>query len=137
MRAFGIYLVGWLALIFGLIGLVLPVIPGVALLIIAAGCFAKTSGRMYAAMLRIPVVGGHVRAYHDSGGLAPEVKTFSVLAVMGSVAWALGFVVKEGLLRVFVLVLGLAVILRILLIPTTPRQRERFVRMLPAPVRRG
>jgi uncharacterized protein len=120
-----LYITGWLALVLGAIGLILPLIPGAPLLLVAAWCFARSSAAMHARMRRMPLIGGYLDDMEAGRGLAPEIKLVSVAALMGWIVLAAGVILKEGVLRILVLVLGFGAILQILLMPTA----ERRIRM--------
>jgi uncharacterized membrane protein YbaN (DUF454 family) len=117
-----LYITGWLSLILGAIGLILPLIPGAPLLLVAAWCFSRSSESMHARIRRMPLVGDYLDDMEAGRGLAPEIKLVSVAALMAWIVIAAGIVLKEGLLRILIVVMGLGAILQILLMPTAERR---------------
>lgn len=69
----------WLALGFlfvalGFIGALLPLMPTTIFLILAAGCFARSSPRFEAWLLDHPRFGPTLRAWREDGAIGPRAK---------------------------------------------------------------
>lgn len=79
-------LAGYLFLGLGLLGAVLPVLPTTPFLLVAAGCFAKSSPRLHRWLLSHPVFGPPIRNWEDNGAISRPAKRLAV----GSMAavWA-------------------------------------------------
>jgi uncharacterized membrane protein YbaN (DUF454 family) len=58
----------------GIVGLILPVMPGTVFLIMAAACFARGSPRLEAWLLNHPQLGPSVVAWRRDGAIAPRAK---------------------------------------------------------------
>ena len=65
---------GFACLGIGAVGTVLPVLPGVPLLLVSAFCFAKASDRVHAWFARTKLYEDHVAAYMRRGGLTRKTK---------------------------------------------------------------
>jgi len=86
------YLVaGWLSLGLGAIGAVLPLLPTVPFVILAAFCFARSSPRLEAWLVGHPVFGRHIVAWRDHGAISRKGKVAATLAFAVSIALALAF----------------------------------------------
>ncbi|MDP5278703.1 YbaN family protein [Sphingomonas sp. DG1-23] len=75
----------WLALgllfvVLGFIGALVPLMPTTIFLILAAGCFARSSPRLEAWLLGHPRFGQTLRAWQEEGAIGPRAK---VLACTG------------------------------------------------------
>ena len=81
---------GWIAMLAGLIGLALPLIPTVPFMILAAFCFARGNPAIEARLLTHPQIGPHIRAWRERGAISRRGKfaaigAFSASAIMGFV----------------------------------------------------
>lgn len=65
---------GFVCLGIGAVGTVLPVLPGVPLLLVSAFCFAKASDRIHAWFAKTALYQNHVEGYLRRGGLTRKAK---------------------------------------------------------------
>ncbi len=65
---------GWILTAIGVIGLVLPLMPGTIFLIAAAWCFSRSSPRFEAWLIGHPKLGPQVVAWRRSGAIARRTK---------------------------------------------------------------
>lgn len=80
MRAF--WLIGGLAsVVLGLIGVLLPVMPTVPFMLLAAFCFARSSPRLDAWLSGHPVFGPHVRAWREKGAAPRRAKKLAIFGM--------------------------------------------------------
>ena len=123
--------VGTAALVVGLIGIFLPVLPTTPFLLVTAACYARTSTRLYAWLLGQPSVGPIVAEWRRSRSLPPGVKT-RALVVM-AVTFAISIVLVDSLLlRVGLVGTGAILATFLYRIPTAQPER-RSVTMEAAP----
>ena len=71
-------LAGYLFLGLGLLGAVLPVLPTTPFLLVAAGCFAKSSPRLHRWLLGHPVFGPPIRNWEENGAISRPAKRLAV-----------------------------------------------------------
>ena len=114
--------VGTAALIVGLIGIFLPVLPTTPFLLVTAACYARASTRLYAWLLGQPSVGPIVAEWRRSRSLPPGVKT-RALVVM-AITFAVSIMLVDSLLLRVGLV-GTAIILAAFLYRIPIAQPER------------
>jgi uncharacterized membrane protein YbaN (DUF454 family) len=96
--------VGTTALVIGVLGIVVPVLPTTPFLLVAAACYARSSTRLYAWLLGQPSLGRIVAEWRRSRSLPPGVKPRALLVV------ALTFTVSVILVDAFVLQLLLVAV---------------------------
>ena len=88
---------GLLALTFGTVGIVLPLVPTVPFLLLAAFCFAQSSPTLHDWLLTHRVLGPPIADWRAGGAIRRPAKwmaTVSVALVFGlSLAFGLGWVV--------------------------------------------
>lgn len=79
---------GWVFTALGIVGVILPLMPGTVFLILAAFCFSRSSPRFEAWLLGHPRLGPHVRRWRETGSISRRVK----LIACGSMALSFGLV---------------------------------------------
>lgn len=82
---------GFTALALGSIGVVLPLLPTVPFVILAAFCFARSSPRLEAWLLDHHVFGLHIRNWRDRRAITKRGKRAAIAAFAVSIAVALIF----------------------------------------------
>lgn len=89
-RAFYLCL-GSAAVALGLIGVVVPGLPTVPFMLLAAFAFSRSSPRLEAWLVEHPRYGGHIRAWRASGAIARRAKFWALGAFGFSLilGWAL------------------------------------------------
>ncbi|PVM88933.1 DUF454 domain-containing protein [Caulobacter radicis] len=81
------YLIAGLAFTaLGIIGAFLPLMPTTIFLILAAGCFGRSSPRLEAWLLNHPRFGPSVRAWRANGAIPRKAKVFACLGMAGGMA---------------------------------------------------
>lgn len=86
MRIF-YFSLGWVMVGLGVLGLILPLMPGAVFLIIAAWCFARSSPRLETWLLEHPKLGKPLRDWRAAGAIPRSAK---IIACAGM---TMGFVV--------------------------------------------
>ncbi len=72
---------GILALLIGFAGLVLPAVPGVVFLIMAAACFARSSPRFERWLVEHAHLGPPIRRWRDTGSIPRRLKYLAVASM--------------------------------------------------------
>jgi uncharacterized membrane protein YbaN (DUF454 family) len=68
----------------GLVGVILPGLPGVIFLIMAAACFARSSPRLEERLLKHPKTGPAIVAWRRTGAVPRRAKIIAGLSMLGS-----------------------------------------------------
>ena len=71
---FGLITTGWFALFLGALGAVLPLLPTTPFVLLAAGCFAKSSPRFYNWLLRNKYFSQMILDYQAYRGIRRRIK---------------------------------------------------------------
>jgi uncharacterized protein len=83
------FCLGWVMVALGVIGIVMPLMPGVVFLIVAAWCFARSSPRLEAWLLEHPTFGRSLRDWRAAGAIPRPAKAMACagMAVGFAVFW--------------------------------------------------
>jgi uncharacterized protein len=79
-----LFALAWIFLAVGIAGLFLPVVPGTLCLILAAGCFTRSSPRFEKWLLDHPRFGPPVRAWRETGAVPRRAKIFAAISLAAS-----------------------------------------------------
>ncbi|WP_411852037.1 YbaN family protein [Stenotrophomonas sp. LGBM10] len=71
------FCLGWLMVALGVIGALLPVMPTTIFLILAVGCFARSSPRFERRLLDHPRYGPALRLWREQGAVSSKGKAFA------------------------------------------------------------
>lgn len=70
--------VGWLAIVLGVVGIFLPLLPTTPFLLLAAGCFARSSARFHHWLLNHKYLGPYIHLYLDGKGIPLKAKCYII-----------------------------------------------------------
>ncbi len=85
------FIIGWMALGLGGLGVFLPILPTVPFVILAAFCFARSSPKLEQYLLEHKKFGHHIRAWRDHGAINRKGKVMALIAFAASAIIALVF----------------------------------------------
>ena len=68
------FVIGFIVMLTGLIGIVVPGLPTTPLMILAAACFAKSSQKFYDWIINNKMFGHHVKNYREGKGIPKKSK---------------------------------------------------------------
>lgn len=68
----------------GIVGYILPVMPGTIFLIIAAACFARSSARLERWLVNHPRLGPSVKAWRTNGAIPRPIKVVAITSMIVS-----------------------------------------------------
>lgn len=113
--------VGAASVVFGVIGILVPVWPTTCFLLLAGWCFARSSPRAERWLHENRLFGRYLRDYRERGIISPRVRRAS-LAVMWGFIGASALLVSERLwLVALLLIVATMVTLHLYTLPTEPR----------------
>ena len=76
------FLLGWVAVALGGIGIVVPGLPTTGFFVLAAACFARSSPRFERWVLELPTIGPLVRDYRAGLGMPRRAKITAVTMIV-------------------------------------------------------
>ena len=114
-------IIGVLAVLLGIIGIFLPLLPTTPFLLLAAACFARSNERMHRWLLSHGVFGEYLRNYEAGRGIPARAKALALVMMWSSLGYAI-WRYDHGLLRVLLLAVGTGVSIYLLRLPTFVRR---------------
>lgn len=84
-------IIGWLSVVLGVIGIILPVLPTTPFLLVAVWAFSKSSPELAAKIRGHAVFGPMVRAWQDHGVIPARGKAMAVVMMTAAGVYLLGF----------------------------------------------
>lgn len=87
--------IGWLAVLLGVIGIFLPVLPTTPFLLLAAACFVRSSSRFYDWLVSHPRLGPWFRDYLEGNGIPLKAKVYAIATMWLSISvscWLVPFI---------------------------------------------
>lgn len=76
-------ILGWVMIVLGLIGVVLPIMPTVPFLLVASWCFARSSPRFHYWLHNHRIFGLPIKQWEEKRIISPFIKTFAVVSMIG------------------------------------------------------
>ena len=110
MQRIILLIIGWLAIVLGALGVVLPLLPSTPVILLAAWCFARSSPRFHHWLLYRSWFGKYLRHWQQHRALPPGIKGRAMLLTVATFALSL-WLVKLFWLRVMLLCMLAALLL--------------------------
>ena len=86
IKRWGWFLLGWLMVGLGFLGLALPIMPGTIFFILAAACFSHSSPRFEAWLLNHRWFGHSIRSWRERGAIPRKAKIVAIGSMVGGFA---------------------------------------------------
>ncbi|MFP4461769.1 MAG: YbaN family protein [Thermotogota bacterium] len=110
-------IVGTSTLALGLVGVVLPVLPTTPFLLVSAACYANSSEKMHAFLLKSKVYKNTVDKFLREGGMSLKAK-LSITIPVGILLTVLFFVFESPVVKVIIAALFVVKVITFVKIPT-------------------
>ena len=116
---------GTLFLGLGLLGIPLPVLPTTPFLLLAAACYARSSVKFYNWLLNNKYVGPFIHNWRIHRSIPLRAKIIAISLLIFTMGISILFVIPLLIAKVVVGLIGLAVIIYLLSLPTLPANRTK------------
>jgi uncharacterized membrane protein YbaN (DUF454 family) len=104
---------GTLSLAIGIVGIVVPLLPTTPFLLLAAGCYLRSSQRFYNWLMGNRFFGNYIRNYIEGRGIPVKVKLFIIILLWVTISISIWLVAKP-LVTVILLIVAVGVTLHII-----------------------
>jgi uncharacterized membrane protein YbaN (DUF454 family) len=91
-KKLGYFIVGWISLALGVLGIVLPLLPTTPFVLLSAFCFSKSSKRFHDWLLNHKVFGPLVKDWQRHGVIKIQAKILASVSMLLMVSLSLYFV---------------------------------------------
>ncbi|HWR24178.1 MAG TPA: YbaN family protein [Feifaniaceae bacterium] len=108
----------------GTLGVFVPVLPTTPFVLLAAGCFAASSPRMYAWLVRNKRLGPFIENYRHGCGVPKKRKREALLFLWGGLCLSAALV-RQPLVWGILIIVGIGVTLHLMLIKTAEQEKEK------------
>lgn len=100
MKKIILIIIGSLSLMFGTIGIILPVLPTTPFLLLSLACFVKSSDRLYEFILNNKYLAPYVADYMSGKGIPKKAKKKAILLIWLTIGFSVIFVLDKLILRI-------------------------------------
>ena len=111
---------GWVSLILGCVGIILPLLPTTPFILLAAYCFSRSSERLYQWLTTHPQMGPLIQDWQKNGCICKTAKTKATVLIVGTFAVTFTVVNVGLMVKVVILLIGISVLTFIWTRPVPP-----------------
>ena len=118
------FILGWVFVGLGVIGIFLPVMPTTVFLLLAAACFARSSEKFYTWLLNHKVLGKFIKDFRENRGMPLKSKLIAITLLNASIGYSAIFAVESLPVKVILFIIALSVTLYLLSLKTITQSEE-------------
>jgi len=102
----------------GFVGIIVPGLPTTPFLLLAAGCYVKSSDRLYSWLLDHKLFGKYIHNFRETRSISLRSKIISLIVMWVMIGLSIYLFIKIIPVKIIIALLGVIGSLVILLIPT-------------------
>lgn len=121
---------GWVSLILGCVGIILPLLPTTPFILLAAYCFSRSSERLHQWLTTHPQMGPLIQDWQQDGSICKTAKTKATVLIVGTFAVTFAVVNVGLMLTGLILLMGISVLTFIWTRPVPPSARVLPVKVV-------
>jgi uncharacterized membrane protein YbaN (DUF454 family) len=106
---------GTLSLAVGIVGIFVPILPTTPFLLLAAGCYLRSSQRFYNWLMGSRLFGSYIRNYIEGRGIPAKVKIFIIALLWATIGVSI-WLVAIPVVTIILLIIAAGVTLHIIFI---------------------
>jgi len=111
---------GFISMIFGFIGMFLPILPTTPFMILAAFCFSKSSEKLHKWLLSRPHIGKLITDWEKDGVIRMKAKIYSTIVIIPLFSYTLIFVNVNNWVKAVLVLIAISVLSFIWSRPSKP-----------------
>jgi uncharacterized membrane protein YbaN (DUF454 family) len=106
---------GTLSLAIGIAGIIIPLLPTTPFLLLAAGCYLRSSQKFYNWLMGNRWLGAYIRNYIEGRGMPLKVKLFTIALLWATIGVSIWLTAKP-IVTIILLIVAVGVSLHIIFI---------------------
>jgi uncharacterized membrane protein YbaN (DUF454 family) len=106
---------GTLSLAIGIVGIFVPLLPTTPFLLLAAGCYLRSSQKFYNWLMSNRFLGAYIKNYFEGRGIPVKVKLFIIALLWVTIGISI-WLVARPLVTIILLIVAIGVTLHIIFI---------------------
>jgi len=107
---------GTISLVFGIIGIVLPILPTTPFLLLAAACYARSSQRFYKWLMKNKWFGNYIKNYREGRGVPLKFKIFTISLLWITILFSIYYVIDNFWVEIILFMIAVGVTTHIITI---------------------
>ena len=109
---------GTIFLVFGIIGIFLPILPTTPFLLLSAACYARSSERFYNWLMNNKLFGNYIKNYNEGKGIPVRFKFFTISLLWITILISIYYFIVNFWVEIILIIIALGVTIHILAIKT-------------------
>lgn len=110
--------IGYVSVVFGVIGIFLPLLPTTPFLLLAAYCYAKSSDRFYNWLMTNRLFGKYIRNYKEGLGIKLYHKIFTIFLLWITIGYSVIIVISNKWIELLLVVIAISVTIHLIKLKT-------------------
>lgn len=102
-----LFIFGWIFVLLGVIGAVLPIMPTTPFLLLAAYCFSKSSPKVHKWLTSLPYFGHVILDWEKNRVIRPKAKAWAILTIILIFSSSIIFAKVHYGLKIMLAVIGI------------------------------
>ena len=105
---------GFVSIILGVIGIIVPLLPTTPFLLLSAACFFRGSDRLYHWLIKHKTLGRNIRNYREHKAISLKTKFVSISLLWITMLYSIVFIVNSIYIRILLAIILITVTVHIL-----------------------
>ncbi|WP_319371908.1 YbaN family protein [uncultured Ilyobacter sp.] len=122
MKKYLLIIGGFISLFLGILGIILPLLPTTPFLLLSAGCFMKSSKKIYTWIINHKVFGSYIENYIKFRAISLKSKAISIVFLWCTILSSAFFFVSNFKTRILLIFIATAVTSHIFMIKTLTKE---------------
>ena len=114
---------GTISLVFGIIGIFLPILPTTPFLLLTAACYARSSQRFYNWLMNNRWFGNYIKNYREGRGVPLKFKVFTITLLWITILTSIYFVINNFWIEIILIMIAIGVTIHIISIKTCKNKK--------------